>query len=164
MPRVVSIYLPDLAIDRIRRADGAGMLSAERPLVVVAKSGSKRWIAAADDTARSAGLHIGMPAAQGAGHRSGPANGRRRSDRRRCGPRTPHAVGADAVHADRRNRCAGRHRHGHRRRRSSPGRRGADAIWHRQSLPCQGADRAGCRLPTAGVRPMRSHGSASAIL
>ncbi|MBY4618061.1 MULTISPECIES: Y-family DNA polymerase [Rhizobium] len=64
MPRVVSIYLPDLAIDRIRRADGVGMLTAERSLVVVAKSGSKRWIAAADETARSAGLHIGMPAAK----------------------------------------------------------------------------------------------------
>ncbi|NEJ73430.1 DNA polymerase Y family protein [Rhizobium phaseoli] len=64
MPRVVSIYLPDLAIERIRRADGTGELSAERPLVVVAKSGSKRWIAAADAKARLAGIHTGMPAAK----------------------------------------------------------------------------------------------------
>jgi protein ImuB len=40
------------------------MLSAERPLVVVAKSGSKRWIAAADGLARSSGLRVGMPAAK----------------------------------------------------------------------------------------------------
>ncbi|MDR9805617.1 Y-family DNA polymerase [Rhizobium hidalgonense] len=64
MPRVVSIYLPDLAIERIRRTDGAGELSAERPLVVVAKSGSKRWIAAADRKAREAGIHVNMPAAK----------------------------------------------------------------------------------------------------
>ena len=33
-------------------------------MVVIAKSGSKRWIAAADHLARSAGLHVGMPAAK----------------------------------------------------------------------------------------------------
>ncbi|NDK52806.1 Y-family DNA polymerase [Rhizobium laguerreae] len=64
MPRVVSIYLPDLAIERIRRTDGADELSAERPLVVVAKSGSKRRIAAADQKAREAGIHVNMPAAK----------------------------------------------------------------------------------------------------
>ncbi|MBX5174469.1 DNA polymerase Y family protein [Rhizobium sp. NZLR1b] len=64
MPRVVSIYLPDLAIERIRRTAGAGELSAERPLVVVAKSGSKRWITAADHKAREAGIHVNMPAAK----------------------------------------------------------------------------------------------------
>ncbi|WP_457584498.1 Y-family DNA polymerase [Ensifer canadensis] len=64
MPRVVSIYLPDLAIERIRRADGEGRLSDDLPLVVIAKSGSKRWIAALDHVARQAGLHVGMPAAK----------------------------------------------------------------------------------------------------
>ncbi|WP_085026345.1 Y-family DNA polymerase [Ensifer aridi] len=64
MPRVVSIYFPDLAIERIRRADGTGELSRERPLVVGEKSGSKRWLAAVDAKARSAGLHVGMPAAK----------------------------------------------------------------------------------------------------
>src|SRR5690349_12484579 len=64
MPRVVSIYFPELAIERIRRTDGGCTLVAERPLVVVAKSGSKRWIACADGLARSAGLHAGMPAAK----------------------------------------------------------------------------------------------------
>jgi protein ImuB len=64
MPRVVSIYFPHLAIERIRRADGAAELSADQPLVVVAKSGSKRWIAAADGKAREAGIRIGMPAAK----------------------------------------------------------------------------------------------------
>lgn len=51
-------------IERIRRADGTGELSPERPLVVVEKSGSKRWLAAVDAKARSAGLHVGMPAAK----------------------------------------------------------------------------------------------------
>ncbi|AGS24441.1 DNA-repair protein ImuB 2 (plasmid) [Rhizobium etli bv. mimosae str. Mim1] len=32
--------------------------------MVVAKSGSKRWLAAVDEKARSAGLHVGMPAAK----------------------------------------------------------------------------------------------------
>ncbi|MGF6178481.1 Y-family DNA polymerase [Ensifer sp. 4252] len=64
MPRVVSIYLPDLAIERIRRADGEGRLSADLPLVMIAKSGSQRWITALDRKARQAGLHVGMPAAQ----------------------------------------------------------------------------------------------------
>jgi len=64
MPRVVSIYFPELSIERIRRTDGTEALVADRPLVVVARSGSKRWIAAADGLARTAGLHAGMPAAK----------------------------------------------------------------------------------------------------
>ncbi|RYE58973.1 MAG: DNA polymerase Y family protein [Rhizobiaceae bacterium] len=64
MPRVVSIYFPELAIERIRRMDGGGQLDADRPLVVVARSGSRRWIAAADKLARTAGLRAGMPAAR----------------------------------------------------------------------------------------------------
>lgn len=63
MPRAVSIFLPDLPIERIRRMDGTTELSLERPLVSVARSGSKRLIAA-DAKAREAGIRIGMPAAK----------------------------------------------------------------------------------------------------
>ena len=64
MPRVVSIFLPELTIERIRRTDGAKELSVDQPLVVVAKSGSKRWISAADRKAQEAGIRVGMPAAK----------------------------------------------------------------------------------------------------
>ncbi len=62
MPRVVSIYFPDLQTDRIRRADPA--IPVEQPIAVISKSGSKRWVAAADAAARKAGIHVGMPAAK----------------------------------------------------------------------------------------------------
>ncbi len=62
MARVVSVFLPKLPTDRIRRADPS--LSVETPLVVIARSGSKRWIAAADTAAIKLGLRVGMPAAK----------------------------------------------------------------------------------------------------
>lgn len=62
MTRVVSIYLPDLPTDRIRRADPA--IPSEQAIAVIAKSGSKRWVSAADVAARKAGVHVGMPAAK----------------------------------------------------------------------------------------------------
>ena len=62
MTRVVSIYLPDLATDRIRRADPA--IPPEQAIAVIAKSGSRRWVSAADDAARKAGVRVGMPAAK----------------------------------------------------------------------------------------------------
>ena len=62
MPRVVSIYLPDLPTDRIRRADPS--LPAEQPIAVIARSGSRRWVAAADAAARKVGVKVGMPAAK----------------------------------------------------------------------------------------------------
>ncbi|QIO43081.1 DNA polymerase Y family protein [Rhizobium leguminosarum bv. trifolii] len=62
MTRVVSIYLPDLATDRIRRADPN--IPLEQAIAVIAKSGSKRWVSAADAAARKAGLRVGMPAAK----------------------------------------------------------------------------------------------------
>ncbi len=58
MQRVVSIYLPDLATDRIRR-DGPD-ISVEQPIAVISKSGSKRWVSAVDQAARTAGLKVGM--------------------------------------------------------------------------------------------------------
>ncbi|MDW9725843.1 DNA polymerase Y family protein [Sinorhizobium meliloti] len=46
----------------MRRADPS--LSVEKPLVVIARSGSKRWISAADTAATKLGLRVGMPAAK----------------------------------------------------------------------------------------------------
>ncbi|MDK1388748.1 DNA polymerase Y family protein [Sinorhizobium sp. 8-89] len=62
MARVVSVFLPTLPTDRIRRADPS--LSPDKPLVVIARSGSKRWVAAADRAALKLGLRVGMPAAK----------------------------------------------------------------------------------------------------
>ncbi|PDT01675.1 DNA polymerase Y family protein [Rhizobium chutanense] len=46
----------------MRRADPS--LPVETPLVVIARSGSKRWIAAADQAATKLGLRLGTPAAK----------------------------------------------------------------------------------------------------
>ncbi|MCO5730573.1 DNA polymerase Y family protein [Rhizobium sp. SSA_523] len=62
MTRVVSIYLPDLPTDRIRRADPS--IPPEQALAVIARAGSKRWVSAADAAARKAGVRVGMPAAK----------------------------------------------------------------------------------------------------
>ncbi|UIK00384.1 DNA polymerase Y family protein [Rhizobium leguminosarum] len=62
MPRVVSVFFPTLATDRIRRADPS--ITAEAPLVIVARSGSKRWLSAVDANAAKLGLHVGMAAAK----------------------------------------------------------------------------------------------------
>ncbi|MGO7242871.1 DNA polymerase Y family protein [Rhizobium ruizarguesonis] len=62
MVRVVSVYLPTLPTDRIRRADPS--IPVEAPLVVVARSGSKRWLSAVDANGVKLGLHVGMPAAK----------------------------------------------------------------------------------------------------
>ncbi|SMD13045.1 DNA polymerase Y family protein [Rhizobium sp. RU36D] len=62
MTRVVSIYLPDLPTDRIRRADPS--IPPEQAVAVIAKSGSKRWVSAADAVARNVGVRTGMPAAK----------------------------------------------------------------------------------------------------
>ncbi|MBO9101749.1 MULTISPECIES: Y-family DNA polymerase [unclassified Rhizobium] len=63
MTRVVSIYLPDLSTDRIRRAADPA-IPVDQAIAVIAKSGSKRWVSAADDPARRAGVRIGMAAAK----------------------------------------------------------------------------------------------------
>lgn len=39
-------------------------MPADQPLVVISKSGSKRWISAADTAARKLGLKVGMPASK----------------------------------------------------------------------------------------------------
>ncbi|NNH85795.1 DNA polymerase Y family protein [Rhizobium laguerreae] len=62
MARVVSVFLPTLPTDRVRRADPS--IPVEAPLVMVARSGSKRWLFAVDANAARLGLHPGMPAAK----------------------------------------------------------------------------------------------------
>jgi protein ImuB len=62
MTRVVSIYLPDLPTDRIRRDDPS--IPDDQPIAVIARSGSKRWVSAADAAARKIGVRVGMPAAK----------------------------------------------------------------------------------------------------
>lgn len=63
MPRVVCVYFPYLATDRIRR-HGEGAVPADQPLVAISRSGSKRWVSAADTAARKVGLRVGMPASK----------------------------------------------------------------------------------------------------
>jgi protein ImuB len=63
MPRVVSIYFPFLTTDRVR-THGGEPVSPDQPLTVVSRSGSKRWISAADKVALQVGLRIGMPASK----------------------------------------------------------------------------------------------------
>lgn len=63
MPRVVSVYFPQLSTERIRRHAGEA-LPADKPLVVIARRGSKPWISAADPTALKLGLRIGMAASK----------------------------------------------------------------------------------------------------
>lgn len=46
------------------RNHGDGAVPADRPLVVVSRSGSKRWISAADTVALRAGVRFGMPASK----------------------------------------------------------------------------------------------------
>jgi len=62
MRRVVSLYLPTWPTDRIRRRFGEP--PKDNPLVTVAMVGSRRLIAAADQTAQSMGLRRGMAIAQ----------------------------------------------------------------------------------------------------
>jgi protein ImuB len=62
MARVVSVFLPTLPTNRIRRAHPS--LSPDTPLVVIARSGSKRWLAAAHRAALKVDLRVGMPAAK----------------------------------------------------------------------------------------------------
>ena len=63
MPRVVCVYFPYLPTDRIRR-HGEETVPTDQLLVVISKSGSKRWVSAADTAARKLGLKLGMPASK----------------------------------------------------------------------------------------------------
>jgi protein ImuB len=62
MSRVVSIFLPDLPTDRIRRDDPS--IPDDQPIAVIARSGAKRWVCSADAAAKKVGVRVGMPAAK----------------------------------------------------------------------------------------------------
>jgi protein ImuB len=68
--RVVSLFLPDWPIDRLRRAQGtapegrAAEISLDGPLVLVQRIGNRRLVYAANGAARAAGLKPGIAVAQ----------------------------------------------------------------------------------------------------
>ena len=64
MQRVVSLYLPTWQTDRYRRMLGAEAPSVDRPVVLIARQGSRRIVAALDVAALKAGLRLGMPASK----------------------------------------------------------------------------------------------------
>ena len=61
MRRVISVWLPTWPTDRLRKAR---VLPADTPLITRAHDGNRMAIAAADQAARSLGLHAGLPLAQ----------------------------------------------------------------------------------------------------
>ena len=67
--RVVSLFLPDWPIDRLRRAQDAapeansGEISLDAPLVLVQRIGNRQLIYAANAAARAGGLRPGMTVA-----------------------------------------------------------------------------------------------------
>jgi hypothetical protein len=64
MPRVISVFLPTLSIDRVRRKAGDTAPPLETPLVLVGRDGRRRVVLAADAAAQTAGLRVGMPASK----------------------------------------------------------------------------------------------------
>ncbi len=64
MTRVVSLFLPTLSTDRVRRKSGDAAPPTEAPLVLVGRDGRRRVVLAADVAAQAAGLRVGMPAAK----------------------------------------------------------------------------------------------------
>ena len=64
MPRVISVFLPTLPTDRVRRKAGDTAPPPEVPLILVGRDGRRRVVLAADVAAQSAGLRVGMPASK----------------------------------------------------------------------------------------------------
>jgi protein ImuB len=62
MTRVISVFLPTLSTDRVRRKAGAMAPPPETPLILVGRDGRRRVVLAADAAAQAAGLRVGMPA------------------------------------------------------------------------------------------------------
>jgi len=59
MRRVISLFLPTWATDRLRRRNG-GLPQPEVPLITAVQDGNQRVIAAVDEAARRLRLHPGM--------------------------------------------------------------------------------------------------------
>src|SRR5579875_54232 len=62
MTRVISVFLPTLSTDRVRRKAGDTAPPPETPLILVGRDGRRRVVLAADAAAQAAGLRVGMPA------------------------------------------------------------------------------------------------------
>src|SRR5437016_4868204 len=62
MPRVVSLFLPTWATDRVRRTLRSAAPPPEAPLVLIGREGQRRVVLATDAAAQRAGLRVGMPA------------------------------------------------------------------------------------------------------
>src|SRR3984885_15135019 len=62
MTRVISVFLPTLSTDRVRRKTGDTAPPPEAPLILVGRDGRRRVVLAADVAAQAAGLRVGMPA------------------------------------------------------------------------------------------------------
>jgi len=62
MTRVISVFLPTLSTDRVRRKTGDAAPSPEAPLILVGRDGRRRVVLAADAAGQAAGLRVGMPA------------------------------------------------------------------------------------------------------
>jgi protein ImuB len=64
MTRVISVFLPTLPTDRVRRKAGDAAPPIETPLILVGQNGRRRVVLAANTAAQGAGLRVGMPAAK----------------------------------------------------------------------------------------------------
>jgi protein ImuB len=64
MPRVISVFLPTLSTDRVRRKAGDTASPPETPLILVGRDGRRRVVLAADVAAHAAGLRVSMPASK----------------------------------------------------------------------------------------------------
>ena len=64
MPRVISVFLPTLSTDRVRRKAADTRPPLETPLILVGRDGRRRVVLAADAAAQAAGLRVGMPASK----------------------------------------------------------------------------------------------------
>ena len=62
MTRVISVFLPTLSTDRVRRKAGDTAPPPETPLILVGRDGRRRVVLSADAAAQAAGLRVGMPA------------------------------------------------------------------------------------------------------
>src|SRR5580704_16911868 len=62
MTRVISVCLPTLSTDRVRRKAADTVPPPETPLILVGRDGRRRVVLAADAAAQAAGLRVGMPA------------------------------------------------------------------------------------------------------
>src|SRR5690606_37356021 len=64
MRRVISVFLPNWPVDRLRRTAGAMAPPLEAPLILTARQGNRRIVTAVDETASALGLRVGMPVSQ----------------------------------------------------------------------------------------------------